>query len=101
MINGRDEMFSVKGSFSKAELGQLESYCANIEEKLNRKYGPQPGEKVDYFWNPIRFFVQSRTTSSDDKTDGIRIAVHSSAKVAIEGRDDLSKLGYETGELIG
>ncbi len=100
MINGRDEMFAVKGVFSKPEASILESNCSKIEKKLNETYGPKLGEQVDYIWSPIRFFIQSSTTSSDDSINDIIIGVHSSAAVARDGQEQLKKLGYDVGDLI-
>ncbi|HID4048091.1 TPA: hypothetical protein ACXE9F_004624 [Pluralibacter gergoviae] len=100
MINGRDEMFAVNGDFSKADASILESNCANIEKKLNESHGPKPGEKFDWTWNPIRFYIYGSTETSAGVFNDIMIGVHSSPTVAREGREQLAKLGYDVGDLI-
>ncbi|HHT0257315.1 hypothetical protein M3B69_01225 [Raoultella ornithinolytica] len=100
MINGRDEMFAVKGIFSKSKASILESNCANIEKKLNEKYGPKPEEQINYIWNPIRFYIHSSTTSSAGEINNIIIGVHSSITIAREGREQLIKLGYDVNDVI-
>ncbi|EPY5319830.1 hypothetical protein ACXDTH_000362 [Klebsiella variicola] len=100
MINGRDEIFAVKGAFSKPDASNLESICANIEIKLNEMYGPKQEEKHTALWNPIRFYIFRSTTSSTGEIYDIMIGVHSTAAVAREGREQLIKQGYDVGDLV-
>lgn len=100
MNNGRDELYPISGNFSKAEFQNLESECKAIENKLNIFYGPKDGEEVNYFWNPIRVYVQSFSESAEGVIHNVRIGVHSSAAIACESRDQLKTLGYDAGNLL-
>lgn len=90
MSKDEDETFAINGPLDPNGMDSLTATCKKIGDKLNKKY--KKDSKLGR-WIDITVSITSYGAS------GARIAVFSSAAVAVEARDMLREEGYDAGEV--